>query len=114
MFQGYALSLPCSVCLANVRHRPPFTIQRICELILHPRAHYTSLPKYLRALNRATSVSSDRSAFTEDDSLDFSYASTSATTLDSSAPVLLSSAIGSSSGPIQVRPSRELPLPPQS
>lgn len=62
--------------------RPPFTIQRLCELALHPRKHYTSLPKYLRALTRVISVSSDRSAFTEDDSLE-PYASTSAMTLES-------------------------------
>ncbi|ORY88885.1 PPP4R2-domain-containing protein [Leucosporidium creatinivorum] len=64
---------------------PPFTIQRLCELVLYPRKHYTSLPKYLRALNRVISVSSDRSAFTEDDSLE-PYASTSATTLEAGNP----------------------------
>lgn len=71
--------------LAFAFRSPPFTIQRICELALYPRKHYTSLPKYLRALNRVISVSSDRSAFTEDDSLE-PYASTSATTMEAGAP----------------------------
>ncbi|GAA6021332.1 hypothetical protein JCM10207_002700 [Rhodosporidiobolus poonsookiae] len=46
---------------------PPFTIQRLCELTLYPRRQYTSLPKYLRALTRVLSVTSERSAFAEDD-----------------------------------------------
>ncbi|GAA6059318.1 hypothetical protein JCM10212_005898 [Sporobolomyces blumeae] len=49
---------------------PPFTIQRVCELSLHPRKSYTSLAKYLRAMNRVLSVTSDRSSFTEDSSDD--------------------------------------------
>ncbi|GJN87136.1 hypothetical protein Rhopal_000081-T1 [Rhodotorula paludigena] len=63
---------------------PPFTIQRLCELALYPRRQYTSLPKYLRAVNRILSVTSERSAFTEDDDGGEQFASTSATTLDSS------------------------------
>lgn len=51
--------------------RPPFTIQRICELILSPTSHYSSLPKYLRALNRVLNVSSERSAYTEDENVEF-------------------------------------------
>ncbi|GAA5838419.1 hypothetical protein JCM11251_004931 [Rhodosporidiobolus azoricus] len=59
---------------------PPFTIQRLCELSLHPRQSYTSLPKYLRAVNRVLSVTSERSAFNEDEGVegDFPLASTSA------------------------------------
>lgn len=49
-------------------HRAPFTIQRLTELILTPTLHYRSLPKYLRALNRVLNVSSERNAYTEDDS----------------------------------------------
>ncbi|KAK4058411.1 protein phosphatase 4, regulatory subunit 2 [Microbotryomycetes sp. JL221] len=60
---------------------PPFTVQRLSELALRPREHYTSLPKYLRALNRVLSVSSERSAFNEDDTTE-PFASTSAITLD--------------------------------
>jgi hypothetical protein len=37
---------------------PPYTIQRFSELILHPTAHYRTLPSYLRALDRVLSVSS--------------------------------------------------------
>ncbi|SCV67866.1 BQ2448_5477 [Microbotryum intermedium] len=66
---------------------PPFTIQRICELILYPRKHYTSLPKYLRALMRVLSVASTRSAFNEDETFVEPFASTSATTLDGAAIV---------------------------
>ncbi|GAA5859332.1 hypothetical protein JCM8547_001988 [Rhodosporidiobolus lusitaniae] len=70
---------------------PPFTIQRLCELALRPRSVYTSLPKYLRAVNRVLSVTSERSAFAEDD---FSsdplqaIASTSAHTLDTTLGVV--------------------------
>ena len=28
----------------------PFTIQRLCELLLEPAKHYTSTDKYMRAL----------------------------------------------------------------
>ncbi|TKA57483.1 hypothetical protein B0A53_00714 [Rhodotorula sp. CCFEE 5036] len=62
----------------------PFTIQRLCELTLYPRRQYTSLPKYLRAVNRVLSVTSEQSAFPEDavDAAAPPLASTSATTLD--------------------------------
>ncbi|GAA5865331.1 hypothetical protein JCM3774_004940 [Rhodotorula dairenensis] len=62
---------------------PPFTIQRLCELSLYPKRQYKSLPKYLRAVNRVLSVTSELSAFPEDhvDSA-APLASTSATTLD--------------------------------
>lgn len=66
--------------------RPPFTIQRLCELLLYPRRNYKSLPKYLRAMNRVLSVTSERSTFTEDSSDDpllvAAVASTSAETLE--------------------------------
>ena len=39
-------------------HSPPYTIQRLAELILDPRKHYRFLPAYLRALDRVVSVSS--------------------------------------------------------
>ncbi|BGP14271.1 hypothetical protein JCM10213_005837 [Rhodosporidiobolus nylandii] len=67
---------------------PPFTIQRLCELALHPRSSYTSLPKYLRAVSRVLSVTSEKSAFAdaEDDAGGVGggagEASTSAVTLD--------------------------------
>ncbi|KAL7926892.1 hypothetical protein ACQKWADRAFT_278935 [Trichoderma austrokoningii] len=37
---------------------PPHTIQRIAELILHPRAHYKALASYLHALDRVSAVTS--------------------------------------------------------
>ncbi|KAM0754670.1 hypothetical protein T439DRAFT_321703 [Meredithblackwellia eburnea MCA 4105] len=63
---------------------PPFTIQRLCELTVGPRQHYTSLPKYFRALTRVISVTSDTSIFPEDESVDFARPPTAST---SSAPV---------------------------
>jgi hypothetical protein len=44
-------------------HSPPYTIQRLAELILYPRKHYRFLPAYLRALDRVVSVSSPVSDF---------------------------------------------------
>ncbi|KAF2770277.1 hypothetical protein EJ03DRAFT_350610 [Teratosphaeria nubilosa] len=37
---------------------PPYTIQRVAELVLHPKKHYRFLPQYLRALDRVVSVGS--------------------------------------------------------
>lgn len=42
---------------------PPYTVQRLAELLRHPNAHYRSLSKYLRALQRVLSVSSSTTAF---------------------------------------------------
>jgi hypothetical protein len=42
---------------------PPHTLQRLSELLLHPRAHYRTLPTYLRAVERVISVSSPLSLF---------------------------------------------------
>lgn len=42
---------------------PPYTVQRLAELVLHPRKHYRFLPAYLRALDRIVSVSSPVSDF---------------------------------------------------
>jgi len=42
---------------------PPYTIQRLAELILHPRRHYRFLPPFLCALDRAVSVTSPISDF---------------------------------------------------
>ncbi|ODQ55852.1 hypothetical protein SAICODRAFT_33193 [Saitoella complicata NRRL Y-17804] len=42
---------------------PPFTVQRIAELIARPREHYTDVGKYLRALERNLSVTSTIDAF---------------------------------------------------
>ncbi|TKA78082.1 hypothetical protein B0A55_03275 [Friedmanniomyces simplex] len=42
---------------------PPYTIQRLAELVLYPRRHYRFLPAYLRALDRTVSVTSPHSDF---------------------------------------------------
>jgi hypothetical protein len=44
-------------------HSPPYTIQRLAELIIYPRRNYRFLPAYLRALDRIVSVSSPVSEF---------------------------------------------------
>ncbi len=36
----------------------PFTVQRVCELVIRPREHYSSLGKYLRALEKTLLVTS--------------------------------------------------------
>ncbi|KAI5296642.1 DNA repair protein rad50 [Ascosphaera acerosa] len=42
---------------------PPHTVQRLAELIRWPTRHYRTLPSYLRAVERAVSVSSGADAF---------------------------------------------------
>jgi len=42
---------------------PPFTIQRLCELSLQPRQHYSSVGKYLRAVEKSLLVTSTTDAF---------------------------------------------------
>jgi hypothetical protein len=42
---------------------PPYTIQRLAELILQPKQHYRFLPSYLQALYRVISVSTNSSLF---------------------------------------------------
>lgn len=43
--------------------KPPHTVQRLAELILRPRAHYNTLPAYLRAVDRVVSVTSGVDVF---------------------------------------------------
>lgn len=38
--------------------KPPFTIQRLCELCLYPRKQYRSVGKYLRAVEKSVLVTS--------------------------------------------------------
>ncbi|KAH7138686.1 hypothetical protein B0J11DRAFT_546375 [Dendryphion nanum] len=47
----------------NFPAKPPHTIQRLAELVLHPKKHYRFLPSYLRALDRVVSVTSTAAAF---------------------------------------------------
>ncbi|KAI6132077.1 PPP4R2-domain-containing protein [Pisolithus croceorrhizus] len=42
---------------------PPFTIQRVCELCVHPKKHYKAIGKYLRAVERSLLVTSTWSSF---------------------------------------------------
>ncbi|KAF8468945.1 hypothetical protein BDZ91DRAFT_847758 [Kalaharituber pfeilii] len=42
---------------------PPYTVQRLAELIQKPNEHYRSLPKFLRAVQRVISVSSATDQF---------------------------------------------------
>lgn len=43
--------------------QPPFTIQRLCELIVSPTTHYNSGAKWISALKRCLSVTATRDAF---------------------------------------------------
>lgn len=43
--------------------RPPFTIQRLCELSVHPNKHYKYIGKYLRAVEKTLLVTSTWDAF---------------------------------------------------
>ena len=47
----------------NFPTAPPHTGQRLAELLLYPKAHYKTLPSYLRALDRIVAVVSPASAF---------------------------------------------------
>ncbi|KAJ5715727.1 uncharacterized protein N7483_012908 [Penicillium malachiteum] len=65
------LPQPLALLLKSVRSainsffvdKPPHTIQRFAELILHPTAHYRTLPAYLRAVDRVVSVTSGADIF---------------------------------------------------
>jgi PPP4R2 len=43
--------------------KPPHTIQRLAELVLAPKKHYKTLPAWLRAVDRAVSVTSTADIF---------------------------------------------------
>lgn len=49
--------------LDDFEGQPPFTIQRLAELVLHPTEHHHTLPKYVSALKRLLSVTATRDAF---------------------------------------------------
>lgn len=42
---------------------PPFTIQRLCELCVEPKKHYSSVGKYLRAVEKSVLVTSTKENF---------------------------------------------------
>ncbi|KAG8811395.1 hypothetical protein FRC18_003535 [Serendipita sp. 400] len=49
--------------LENFSDAPPFTIKRICELVLSPREHYRTVGKYLRGLEKTLLVTSSPKTF---------------------------------------------------
>ncbi|KAF8232321.1 PPP4R2-domain-containing protein [Tricholoma matsutake] len=49
--------------LDEFESEPPFTIQRVCELCLHPKQHYSSVGKYLRAMEKSLLVTSSWDSF---------------------------------------------------
>jgi len=57
------LSSLSSILTTQFDAAPPYTIQRLSELIRYPNAHYKSPSKYLRAIQRVLSVSSPTTAF---------------------------------------------------
>lgn len=52
-----------NVLLFNFSSYPPYTIQRLAELILRPKLHYKSLSKYLRAVEKTVMVTSTTEDF---------------------------------------------------
>lgn len=49
--------------LEDFEGQPPFTIQRLSELVLRPTEHHHTLPKYVSAIKRLLSVTATRDAF---------------------------------------------------
>ncbi|KAF9364185.1 protein phosphatase 4, regulatory subunit 2 [Mortierella sp. NVP85] len=49
--------------LLNVFTSPPFTIQRVCELLLNPTEHHANLIKYLRAVEKVLMITSSINEF---------------------------------------------------
>ncbi|KAG9695353.1 hypothetical protein KCU95_g10109, partial [Aureobasidium melanogenum] len=47
----------------NFPNNPPYTIQRLAELVLHPKRYYRYLPPFLQALDRVVSVTSTVNEF---------------------------------------------------
>ncbi|KAI7858433.1 PPP4R2-domain-containing protein [Circinella umbellata] len=49
----------------ELHERPPFTIQRLCELVLNPRKHYRMFIKYMNAIEKVLLVTSAWEDFAE-------------------------------------------------
>ncbi|CAL1704476.1 unnamed protein product [Somion occarium] len=62
---------------------PPFTIQRVCELCIHPQKHYKYVGKYLRAVEKTLLVTSTWDAFPIPSGTDTSQPSFSAGVISS-------------------------------
>jgi len=45
--------------LSFVIFSAPFTIQRLCELLVHPTKHYKTTDKFLRAIEKVKQTYSD-------------------------------------------------------
>lgn len=75
---------------------PPFTIQRLCELVLFPRRHQKTLPKYFSALRRLLSVTATRNAFPASPPASPAAAEANGLPADGSIPVLGAHANGPS------------------
>ena len=59
MLEGSSLERVCGdVCaMLDEFDEPPFTMQRLAELLIEPQAHYHTRSKYLAALSRVLAVS---------------------------------------------------------
>lgn len=49
--------------LDDFENQPPFTIQRLAELVINPTQYHHTLPKYVSALKRVLAVTATRDAF---------------------------------------------------
>lgn len=49
--------------LDDFENQPPFTIQRLAELVINPAQYHHTLPKYISALKRVLAVTATRDAF---------------------------------------------------
>ena len=68
-FESVFYILPL-VCLTFWSRKPPFTIQRLCELCLYPTNQYKSIGKYLRAVEKSILVTSTWDSFPVTDERD--------------------------------------------
>ncbi|KAL7747110.1 hypothetical protein RI367_007468 [Sorochytrium milnesiophthora] len=57
-YDSYATYTDGKPNLMQNTHRAPFTIQRLCELVMFPSGHYMTIPKYLRAIEKVLRVTS--------------------------------------------------------
>lgn len=61
-FDECVVSTPVE-CMLTFRRGPPFTVQRLCELLLEPKRQYRSVGKYLRAVEKSILVTSSHDSF---------------------------------------------------
>lgn len=70
---------------------PPFTIQRLCELLLEPQKQYKSVGKYLRAVEKSILVTSTYDSFPPDASLSSNAPSNGRAAVPSTQPLAFTS-----------------------